>query len=289
MKIESLYQTYKPLLFSIAYHMLGSVSDAEDVVQECFLAVYQLDEDTIRDMKAYLSKMVTNRCINLLKSARKKREVYVGEWLPEPLVQDVKHGPQDQVECEETISYAVLILLENFSPPERAVFVLREVFGYTYREIASILERSEASCRKIYSRLKQRMQQLDPATDSIKIKHEGKRVKEFINALVDGKIEKILELLTEDVVFISDGGGKVKAAINPIVGRSRVLALLGGIAKRFVHIEAHLQMINGQVGILFIRENEIVAVMCFDMDPKTERFQKIYFVLNPDKLKHIHL
>jgi len=289
MNLEDLYTNYKPLLFSIAYRMLGSVSDAEDVVQELFLSLQQLERGQIQNMKAYMTKMVTNRCLNILNSAKRNREIYVGPWLPEPLMQRLDDDPLNKLEREETISYAFLVMMDKLSPVERAVFILREAFQYEYSEIANILEKSEVNCRKIFSRVKQKVGQLSPELIPAE-ESEQKLVTKFISALTGGNLDALLSLLTEDAVFITDGGGKVRAAINPIFSQSRVMALLARIsAKFFPETMAHLTTINGRAGVLLSRDGRPTGTICFEWEKHSLKIKRMYLVLNPDKLKHIQI
>ncbi|MCP1154946.1 RNA polymerase sigma-70 factor [Peribacillus frigoritolerans] len=285
MELDTLYKTYRPFLFSIAYRMLGSVTDAEDIVHDLFLQL-KLDTDEIKDMKAYLAKMTTNRCLNYLKSARKRREVYTGPWLPEPRVNETDQ-PLDKVVTDETVAYAFLVLLEQLLPVERAVFVLREAFTYSYEDIAEMLEKNEVNCRKIYSRAKRRLQNDRPVHPE-DTKHVDLLAKKFIKASATGNFEEFLDLLTEDVVLVTDGGGKVLSALNPIVTRQRVSAFLNGVSAKGGFIGELLPvMVNGQEGILQMKEGKPTKVICFELDPKQKNIRKIFIVTNPDKLNHI--
>ncbi|MGE8021817.1 RNA polymerase sigma-70 factor [Peribacillus frigoritolerans] len=285
MELDTLYKTYRPFLFSIAYRMLGSVTDAEDIVHDLFLQL-KLDTDEIKDMKAYLAKITTNRCLNFLKSARKRREVYTGPWLPEPRVNETDQ-PLDKVVTDETVAYAFLVLLEQLSPVERAVFVLREAFTYSYEDIAEMLEKNEVNCRKIYSRAKRKLQNDRPVHPE-DTKHVDLLAKKFIKASATGNFEEFLDLLTEDVVLVTDGGGKVLSALNPIVTRQRVSAFLKGVSAKGGFIGELLPvMVNGQEGILQMKEGKPTKVICFEIDPKQKNIRKIFIVTNPDKLNHI--
>jgi RNA polymerase sigma-70 factor (ECF subfamily) len=265
--------------------MLGSVTDAEDIVHDLFLQL-KLDTDEIKDMKAYLAKMTTNRCLNFLRSARKRREVYTGPWLPEPRVNETDQ-PLDKVVTDETVAYAFLVLLEQLSPVERAVFVLREAFTYSYEDIAEMLEKNEVNCRKIYSRAKRKLQNDRPVHPE-DTKHVDLLAKKFIKASATGNFEEFLELLTEDVVLVTDGGGKVLSALNPIVTRQRVSAFLKGVSAKGGFIGELLPvMVNGQEGILQMKEGKPIKVICFELDPKQKNIRKIFIVTNPDKLNHI--
>ncbi|ASS97437.1 RNA polymerase [Peribacillus simplex NBRC 15720 = DSM 1321] len=265
--------------------MLGSVTDAEDIVHDLFLQL-KLDTEQIKDMKAYLAKMTTNRCLNFLNSARKRREVYTGPWLPEPRVNETEQ-PLDKVVTDETVAYAFLVLLEQLSPVERAVFVLREAFTYSYEDIAEMLEKNEVNCRKIYSRAKRKLQNDRPVHPE-DTKHVDILAKKFIKASATGNFEEFLDLLTEDVVLVTDGGGKVLSALNPIVTKQRVSSFLKGVSAKGGFIGELLPvMVNGQEGILQMKEGKPIKVICFELDPKQKNIRKIFIVSNPDKLNHI--
>jgi RNA polymerase sigma-70 factor, ECF subfamily len=284
---EELY-LYYPLLFSIAYRMLGSVSDAEDMVQDLYLSMQELKEQDIHNLKAYLCKMITNRCINYLHSARKKREVYVGPWLPEPLVSQSDNQPLSAVEQDETLSFAFMVMLEKLSPVERAIFVLREAFQYNYGEIAEFLGKSEANCRKIFSRAKQKVDLSDQMSSPIKLEKENRLVKKFVAAFTKGNVEELVNLLTEDVIYFSDGGGKARTAYRPIYTRKRVLAFIRGIiSKGYAGIQTSLTTVNGHLGAVITKESRLIGILCIQIEQETGLINQIYTVVNPDKLKHV--
>ena len=288
MDIDILYSEYKPLLFSIGYHMLGSVEDSEDLVQDTFVAFHQLSKtsnEELNNIKAFLCKVMTNRCLDLLKSSRKKREVYIGPWLPEPILQlkfeGIHEDPAEKVILDETISYALLVLLEQLNPVERAVFLLREVFEFEYKNIAEILSKTEMNCRKIFSRVKDKIQ-ADHQNTKTNIEEDFLLAKRFIEAVGTGNLEVLISLLTDDIVLISDGGGKVKAAIRPISNKNHVIAFLTGLAKKEAGSgEVKLVMINGQIGILV--DGKEPTIICFERTG--DCYKRIYLVRNPDKIR----
>lgn len=289
--IEDLYTTYKPHLFSIAYRMLGSRADAEDMVQDLFISIHGYLNDNINSIKSYLSKMMINRCLNELKSARKKRISYVGNWLPEPTVQLTDQSPLDSVERHDTISYAFLILMDKLTPLERAVFILREVFAYEHSEIAEMFNKSEVNCRKIFSRVKKKVELSSEKDEKLSshLLEEKELVNRFISAISNGNIQPLVDMLTEDVIFIADGGGKVSAAINPIYSRERVLKILKALSSsQFPVSKAQLVEVNDQPGILVTKEGTPTGVFCFEWDVQTMTIQRIYFIVNPDKLQHLN-
>jgi RNA polymerase sigma-70 factor (TIGR02957 family) len=286
-----LYQTYKPYLMAIAYRMLGSVSEAEDVVQDMFVSLQAPPADPIQHVKAYLGKIVTNRCLNVLKSAKKRKETYLGPWLPEPLILSEEYNPLEVVERSDTISYAFMILLESLSPVERAIYVLREAFVYDYKDIADMVDKSEANCRKIYSRAKKSMGSANSRiSERMLFGLEKQLVKRFVDAFKKGAIPELMKLLTEDAVFFSDGGGKVRAAVNPIVTRSRIATLLNVLSTNKLK-DASVQEVklNGGIGLLFTQGGSVMATVAFDWNLETYELHRLYTVLNPDKLRHIRV
>ncbi|MEK3883701.1 RNA polymerase sigma factor SigJ [Paenibacillus sp. PL2-23] len=284
------YELYRPLLTNLAYRMLGSKGDAEDIVQDVFLDYHQREQGGIQHEKAYLARMVTNRCLNVQGSARKRRETYVGNWLPEP---DVAYGaalPPDPLqlwERNETITYAMLVMLEQLSGIERAVFLLRETLAFSYDEIAEIVGKSEANCRKIISRAKAKLGDA-PDTPPFYSERAAELAKAFITAAETGNTEALLGLLTEDAVMISDGGGKVRAAIFPILGRERILAFYEGLARKGVVGRGYIPAsVNGQFGFLLFEEGELKRVLTFQWDAAGERLQRVFLIMNPDKLTSV--
>ncbi|HEX2739686.1 MAG TPA: RNA polymerase sigma-70 factor [Rubrobacter sp.] len=218
----------RPLLFSIAYRMLGSVMEAEDVVQEAFLRWEGASEDEVRTPSAYLSTVVTRLCIDRLRSARARREQYVGPWLPEPLLEEQEIA--GKADLDDSLSMAFLVLLESLTPVERAVFLLREVFAYDYSEIATLVGKSEANCRQVARRARQSVAARRPRFESSP-EQEERLMDSFLRASLSGDMEALLALLSEDVVLYSDGGGKTRAALKPIYGSDKVARFLSGILR----------------------------------------------------------
>ncbi|WP_169084468.1 RNA polymerase sigma-70 factor [Paenibacillus sp. PL91] len=289
MNFETTYATYRPLLHSIAYRMLGSYSEAEDLVQDVFADYSRLDASEINNEKAYLIRMVTNRSLNLNQSARKRREVYTGEWLPEPDVVSVKQDPAELYDLHESVSYALLVMLEQLSAVERAVFILRESLQYDYEEIAACLQKSEANCRKIYSRAKEKLHR---ERESLPVNSDkaAPLAVTFMEAAASGNFDKLISLLTEEAVLVSDGGGKVRAAIFAIVSRARVTAFLQGVIPRTFLGDGHqFAIVNGQFGIIIKKDGMPRSVISFRLDETEQRVERIYIMLNPDKLKHVRL
>ncbi|WP_397538965.1 RNA polymerase sigma-70 factor [Rummeliibacillus pycnus] len=287
MSIERLYQNYQSLLFSLAYRMLGSVMDSEDIVQEAFITFNQLPNyEQIENKKAYLCKIVTNRCLDLIRSYSKKREVYVGPWLPEPLLK-LENSPNDPSQAfyqQESISTAYLLLLQQLNAIERAVFLLREVFQYSYVEIAEILGKSNDNCRQIFHRAKKSMKYDPNKQPSISMAES--KVKEFVQSILNGNVNQLLDLVSEDVAMYSDGGGKVKAAQIPIFGATKVVQLLQSLMKMYAgKFTIKYTSVNGLPGLILTTDEHLQYVFSFDFSGN--RIQTIYSVANPDKLRHL--
>ncbi|NIK76181.1 RNA polymerase sigma-70 factor (ECF subfamily) [Paenibacillus castaneae] len=287
MQIEILYKTYRTPLFSLAYRMLGSVMDAEDIVQEAFLAYDQLpDTAAIQNKRAFLYKIVTNRCLDLLRSSAHKRELYIGPWLPEPLI---GHGTLDTDPSQaylqrESISTAYLLLLQQLNAVERAVFLLREIFHYSYDEIAEMIGKSSVNCRQIFHRVQKSIHfDLDP-TPSISVAEE--KVKDFVNSLMQGNTTRLLELVSENVVFYSDGGGKVRAARLPVAGIDQVIKLLQNLLKMYEGKYSYVYLtVNGLPGIRIIISEDLQYIYSFAFN--NNQIKTIYSVANPEKLRHL--
>jgi RNA polymerase sigma-70 factor, ECF subfamily len=280
------YLHLKPLLFSIGYRMLGSVMEAEDIVHETFLKAYQINEEEIENKKSYLCKMLTNRCLDVLKSARIKREHYVGPWNPEPLLigESQEVNPSDALLQKEGLSIAYLRMMEHLSPDERAILLLKEVFGLQYGEIAKMVEKKEDNCRKIFSRAKRKISAVEG--ESLDYRKNRKIVDGFIQAFQLQNIAAMLELVSENVMLYSDGGGKVKAAIRPIVSRGNVLAFLNGIvSKALGNFEIDVKNINGQPAIVVFMEGTVQSILSFYI--LQNKIHEIYIMMNPEKLVSI--
>jgi RNA polymerase sigma-70 factor, ECF subfamily len=290
MRTEATHEDLRPLLFSIAYRMVGSVSEAEDIVQEAFLRIYRAEDEgtPIESPKAYLSAVTTRLSIDHLRSARVRREQYVGEWLPEPLLTD-ETAPDAAAHAEtaDSLSMAFLVLLESLTPVERAVFLLREVFDYDYAEIAGIVERSEDNCRQLYVRARRHIDERQPRFDASR-RHRDELVERFFAAAERGDLAALEEMLAADVVVYGDGGGKAPSWPQPIVGRDRVAKLIAGTLRQVRELGASYRPvhINGQPGIVFVDdEDRIGAVMSIDVADGL--VQTIRGITNPDKLQHL--
>ena len=278
------FDEHRPLLFSIAYRMLGSVMDAEDVLQEAFLRWQRVPEEEIRSPKSYLSAIVTRLCIDQLRSAKARREEYVGPWLPEPLPSE--QGSGGAATLDESLSMAFLVLLESLTPVERAVFLLREVFDYDYEEIADLVGKSEANCRQIARRARQSVAARRPRFEHSP-EQEERLTKSFIEACMEGDMEALLEMLSEDITLYSDGGGKARAALRPIHGADNVARFLFGIIRKAPPgLVVRRTRINGQPGIVgYYADGRPQSVTTLEV--AEGRIRAIHIVVNPEKLQNI--
>jgi len=286
---------YRPLLFSIAYGMTGSVGDAEDIVQDAFVGLTRARQagTRIADPKAYLTTAVTRLGINHLNSARVRRETYVGDWLPEPVVVPAAGpGPAEHAELADSLSMAFLVLLEALSPVERAVFLLREVFGYGYPDVAAITGKTEVNCRQIFARARQRIAaggQAHHRAPSPARRAEGAELaRRFFEAAAGGDLDALLGMLAPDAVIHGDGGGKAQVAGKPPAGRHRVARHLAGLLRRgrALGVSLRLAWVNGQPGaVAHDAGGRVVAV--FALEVADSMVQAIRAVVNPDKLGHL--
>jgi RNA polymerase sigma-70 factor, ECF subfamily len=281
-----IFDRNRPLLFSIAYRMTGSVMEAEDAVQEAYLRWQRASEDEVRSPSAYLSKVVTRLCIDRLRSARARREQYVGPWLPEPLLGEQAQEIRGQADLEDTLSMAFLVLLESLTPIERAVFLLREVFDYEYAEIASLVGKSEANCRQISRRARQSVAARRPRFESSP-QQEERLMEGFLQASLGGDMEALLELLSDDVTLYSDGGGKTRAALNPIYGADNVARFLTGILSNIPPGFAVRQTrVNGRPGLVgYFEDGSPQSVASIEVAEGSIR--AIRLVVNPEKLGNV--
>ena len=259
----------RPLLFSIAYRMLGTVADAEDVVQEAYLRLERSEAEgaVIRSDKAFLTTVATRIAIDQLRSARVQRETYFGPWLPEPLVTSAEPDTAQLAEMADSLSLSFLVLLERLSPIERAVFLLREVFDYGYDEVAEIVDKSEANCRQIFVRARKHIDEGKPRFEPTSEQHELLTTN-FLAAVQDGDVRQLVDYLASDVAFYGDGGGKGRGLPKPVFGSSNVGRLLVGFFERYESIAARFErcQINGQPGLLaFDADGRLINVMAFDI------------------------
>jgi RNA polymerase sigma-70 factor (ECF subfamily) len=279
----------RPLLFSLAYRMTGSVADAEDIVSEAYLRLHraQAGGTEINSLKTYLSSVVTRLSIDHLRSARVRREAYVGPWLPEPLVQTESTPEFERVELADTLSMAFLVLLETLSPTERAVFLLREVFGFDYPQISGIVDKAEPHCRQLMRRARQHVEAGKPRFDT-RDQRRDELTARFFTALEDGDLEPLITMLAADVVAYGDGGGHGPSLPRPINGRDKVLRLLAAISEAARKYDLHFELVpvNGQPGALFLdADGRLLTVLALDILDGT--IQAVRSVVNPDKLHHV--
>jgi RNA polymerase sigma-70 factor (TIGR02957 family) len=284
------FDELRPSAFAIAYRMLGSVSEAEDVVQEGFLRLHRsrAGGERIESPRAYLSTVVSRLSLDHLRSARVRRETYVGEWLPEPLVTSADDDPARKAEIADSLSLAFLVLLESLSPEQRAAFLLREVFDEPYDRIAEIVGTSEQNARQLATRARRHVEQRRPRFEASREQQEELATR-FFAAAEDGDLQGLEELLAHDVVFRGDGGGKAPAAASAVHGRTRVARLLiAGLraGARFGGITLRREEVNGQPGALFFdRDGRLISVAILDI--AEGQIQGVSAIVNPDKLRHL--
>jgi RNA polymerase sigma-70 factor (ECF subfamily) len=290
MQQEDVFQAYKSLLFSIAYHMLGSVMDAEDCVQEAFLRWYQAKDhgetEAVRSPKSYLSTMVTRLSIDHLRLARVRREQYVGVWLPEPLITTDETSVTGMVELSEALSVAFLHLLEHLSPLERAVFLLRQVFDYDYGAIATMVQKSEDNCRQIVRRARQHLGARHALYHASNEQQQA-ILHQFLRACLDGDLDGLLSLLANDIVVYADSGGKAPAARYPISGADKVARyLLFGLGRKASEdFRFRVALINGQPGMILYRNGVPAILLALEM--LDGQIWEIDVIANPDKLQGV--
>ena len=282
------FEAQRPRLFWLAYRLLGSASEAEDAVQDAYLRLHAADPKVIESLPAWLTKAVTNLCLNRLTSARARREVYPGPWLPEPILTDDRTlGPQETAEQRETVSVALLSLMERLNPTERATFVLREAFAYSHSEIAEILEMSEANARQLYRRARQRLgeprQCFRPDLAQWRRLVDG-----FFTAASAGDVAGLVEILTADVTSTADGGGKVAAARRPVSGRERTANYLArALSKNLPKLRLRLDFaeVNGEPAVLAFDGDTLSGVLCFEITG--DQIAALRILANPDKLRFL--
>ncbi|MDF0532128.1 RNA polymerase sigma-70 factor [Tsukamurella sp. 8F] len=282
MDSDDVFSEYRPLLFSIAYEILGSVADAEDVVQESYLRWRAVDPDTVQNPRAYLARIVTRQALNSLRSASRRREDYVGPWLPEPL--DTSADGAEHVLTGEAVTTAMLLVLETLSPTERAVFVLREVFEFGYPEIARAVEKSEAAVRQIAHRARAHVHARRQT--AVARPEEARTVAErFFAAIATGELQELMDLLAPDVVYLGDGGGVVSAGARPVHGSAKVGRLVHGLftkGARLGEVGMSFGVYNGMPAWVVTLDGELDNVTCIEV--RDGQVTGIYTVRNPEKL-----
>jgi RNA polymerase sigma-70 factor (ECF subfamily) len=289
-RTATIFEEQRSYLFSIAYRLLGTVGDAEDLVQDAYLRWRNASDEQVRSPRAYLATIVVRLCLDHLRSARSRREVYVGPWLPEPLVTTGRADLTDTLELRESLSFAFLLMLEKLTPLERAVFVLREVFDFDYSEIAVTVDKSEANCRQVFHRAKRRIHEgevrFEAPPDLLQ-----ELTEQFMRAATSGNLDQVVRLLADDVVHTPDGGGKVAAGTRPIVSPDRVARGMLGNLRKMPPDRAWIEEINGQPAIVATLHGRAYAVMLLEI--RDGQIRRVYTVANPDKLadvaRHSHL
>jgi RNA polymerase sigma-70 factor, ECF subfamily len=288
------FEPHRRRLRGLAYRMLGSMAEAEDAVQEAYLRWHDADRTSVEDPKAFLTTTTTRICLDVLRSARARRERYVGPWLPDPVTDSAALAPDAQTELAEDLSVALLLALERLSPLERAAFLLHDVFDYSFSQVADALGRNEAACRQLASRARTRVRDARPkgmtparrASSSIDPKH-AELLSAFITASRSGDIETLTRLLTSDARIVSDSGGKVPAALNVIEGAERVAAFLAGVVPKgwTDEMSVRFDTINGLPGLIVSGPSGLVQTTAFEIEDGLVK--AIYVVRNPDKLRHL--
>lgn len=277
------FEPHRPLLLGLAYRLLGSMWDAEDVVQDAYLRWLRTDRSAVREPRAYLITLTARLALDQLKSARVVREAYPGPWLPEP-VDDSTLGPLETAELRDTVSLATLHMMERLTPPQRAVYVLREAFGLPYEEVADVIGTSAATCRQHHRRARDRIagggRPLQPSAEE-----HRRLLAVFLEAARTGDLSALAEVLADDITVWNDGGGRIRAARNPIVGRSAALAFLTGLHRRYALATAEVVETNGQPA-LWLQMGGQDQVVAFDI--RDGRIHQVFAVLNPEKLTSLH-
>jgi RNA polymerase sigma-70 factor, ECF subfamily len=284
------FEAYRDLMFAVAYRMLGTVADAEDAVQDAWLRWSASPRADVAQPRAYLARIVTNTALNRLRSARARREAYVGPWLPEPLLTDTGPDVSERAELAESVSVAMLVVLESLTPEERAAFILREVFGFGNAEIAATLGRSDVAVRQLVHRAREHVQTRRPRFD-VDREQQREVTQRFLAAAAGGDLDQLLAILAPDVTLITDGGGKAKAALRPITGAAKVARFLMAISSRpYMGVEISGMAIeeaeiNGTPGTLITAGGRAIAALTTVVSGG--RITAIQFVANPDKLRGV--
>jgi RNA polymerase sigma-70 factor (ECF subfamily) len=277
------FVAHRNLLFTVAYEMLGSAADAEDVLQEAWLRWVKVDREQVRDDRAFLVRITTRLSLDRLRTMKRRREAYVGPWLPEPLL--TAPDVAEDVELAESVSMAIMMVLETLSPTERAVFVLREAFGFEYDEIAAAVDKSPAAVRQIAHRARRHVEARRPR-ESVTPAEARAAASSFQHALVTGDFQSLLDVLAPDVVLVTDGGGLKRAALHPIVGADSVVRYIsGGIAKSGVVLAGDLTAINGNPALLLRVGGVVDGVLALQVE--NARVTGMYYVRNPEKLTRL--
>jgi RNA polymerase sigma-70 factor (ECF subfamily) len=282
---DEVFEAQRPFLARLAYRMLGSLADADDVVQETYLRWTRADRAEVESPRAYLSAVATHLCIDRRRAIDSRKETYIGPWLPEPVVEPAESDPGGRLEAAESVSLAFLVVLESLSPVERAAYLLRRVFDYGYDEIARVLGRSEPACRQLVSRAEGHVLDRRPRFEADP--DEADRLTgAFLHACSTGDLDGLVHLLAEDAVVLSDGGGKAKAALAPIRGADRVARFFLGLARKYPsELQVRRVRVNGRPGVMTVLDGQILHVLTLDV--VDGRIAACYIVRNPDKLARV--
>jgi RNA polymerase sigma-70 factor (ECF subfamily) len=278
------FEAQRPRLLRIAYRMLGTWRDAEDVVQEAWLRFSRVELAGVREPEAFLVRTVTRLAIDALRAAKVRRADYVGPWLPEPVVGPAAPAPDEMVALGEELSLAFLLLLERLTPHERAVFLLRQSFDLAFAEIAEVVGKSEAACRQLDRRARLKLKGAPPARPAADDAH-GRLLASFLAAARDGDLERLTRLLSADVVAHNDGGGVVTAALRPIGGADKVARMMIGLARRDPGTTLEWRTVNGRPGVLFTLDGRPFAVLALEVEE--ERIRRVFLLVNPQKLERV--
>ncbi len=282
---DAIFEEHRPTLERLAYRMLGSLADADDVLQEAYLRWTRADHSEVKSAKAYLNSIVTRLCIDQRRTVEARKESYVGPWLPEPVIEVDR--PDRRLEAAETVSLAFLVVLEHLSPVERAAYLLKRVFDYGYDEIAGILDKSEPACRQLVSRAEERIRERRPRFDPDP--NEAERVTSaFMETVSTGDMDGLVSLLAADAAMYADSGGKVPAALMPVIGAERVARFFLGLMKKAPSdMEIRRVRVNGQPGLMALSQGQIINVLTFDI--AAGRIAACYVIRNPEKLSRIEV
>lgn len=279
---EDPFTEHRGLLFTVAYQMLGATADAEDVLQESWLRWSQVDQAEVRDPRAYLVRIVTRQALNRLRALQRQRETYVGTWLPEPLL--TTPDVLDDVELADSVSFAMLVVLETLTPLERAVFVLREVFGFGYDDIAAATDRTPDAVRQLASRARNHVRARRPRVGPPQQARD--LMSRFFEAAAGGELQPLMDLLAPDVVLLADGGGVKRAALRPISGADKVARFLWAVTPRDAEVGVEWGVVNGAPAMLLSLDGELDSVVTVAV--ADGRISEIYYVRNPEKLQEVH-
>lgn len=282
-RLTASFEEHRGLLFSLAYQMLGSVADAEDLVQEAFLRWARADRSGVRSARDFLATTVARLALDHLGSARVRRESYVGPWLPEPLVEGATDDRLAALGRAESVTTAFLVLLEQLTPPQRAAYLLHDVFGYGYPDVARLVETSEANARQLVHRARRKVAEGRPRFEADPARAED-LAQRFLDACANGHLDTLVEMLADDAVAWSDGGGVVAAARRPVSGADRVARFIGSLMEKWQRSgEVRWTRVNGRPGLIVVVGGKPWAVVSLDVGP--ERVRAVYLVLNPDKVR----